>query len=361
MTTLVTGFPGFLGDALVDRLVATSSGTVDLTCLVQSRYRSLADRRAAAIEDERGAAGAIQLVSGDITAPDLGLGDGYDDLVASTVEVYHLAAVYDLGVDARSARRVNVDGTEHLLDLAETAHVERFHHVSTCYVSGRHPGRFGPDDLLVGQRFHNHYEVTKFQAEVAVRRAMAGGLPATVFRPAIVVGDSDTGATRKYDGPYRLVRFVLRQPRVAVVPLVGEPRRSELNVVPRDFVVDALVELASRPESVGETYQLADPAPPSVVDAVTAIAEAADRRAVTPRVPGWALLGALRHVPGLARVTGLDPEAVAYVDLPTRYDAEKTVTALEDTGIACPPFESYVARLVEFVREHPRVDGGPMV
>ena len=360
MTTLVTGFPGFLGEALVDRLVARAPGEADLTCLVQPRYRSLAARRAAAIEADHDAEGAVGLVDSDLTAPDLALGDGHADLAAATDELFHLAAVYDLGVDATTARRVNVDGTKHVLAFCDAADVDRLHHVSTCYVSGRHAGRFGPDDLLVGQRFNNHYEATKFQAEVAVRRAMAGGLPATVYRPAIVVGDRDTGATRKYDGPYRLVRFVLRQPRVAVVPLVGDPRAAELNVVPRDFALDALVELAGRPETVGETYHLADPSPPSVAGAVAAIADAADRRLLAPRVPRWALEGALRRVPGLARATGLDPESVAYVDLPTRYDASATVEALEGTGLACPRFETYVDRLVAFVREHPTIEGGPM-
>lgn len=361
MTTFVTGFPGFLGSALVDRLVDDAPGDADLTCLVQRRYRAVAERRADAIESHHGTDGAVTLVEGDITDRDLGLGDRYESLQTATTTAFHLAAVYDLGVELPLARQVNVQGTRHVLEFLEGAPaLDRLHYVSTCYVSGRYDGRFGADDLLVGQRFNNHYEATKFQAEVAVRTAMARGLPATVYRPGIVVGDSESGATRKYDGPYQLVRFLLRQPRVAVVPVVGDLAATELNVVPRDYVVDAIDALRRRPTTVGETYQLANPEPPTVDAVLRLIAEAADRRVVRVRVPRRALKGALERVPGLARATGIQPELVDYFDLPTRYDASKTTTALADTGVACPSFESYVDRLVDYVRTHPDADAGPM-
>ncbi|MFB6352523.1 MAG: SDR family oxidoreductase [Halobacteriales archaeon] len=358
MSAFVTGFPGFLGSALVERLVGTGT---DAVCLVQPRYRALAERRAEAIETDRGADGAIELVEGDIVDADLGLGARYDTLQAATTEAYHLAAVYDLGVGADLARRVNVRGTRHVLDFLEgLADLERLHYVSTCYVSGRYDGRFGPDDLLVGQRFNNRYEASKFQAEVAVREAMARGLSATVYRPAIVVGDSDTGATQKYDGPYQLVRYLLRGPSTAVVPTVGDPAATTLNVVPRDFVVDAIDHLRRDPDTRGETYQLANPDPPTVAGVLDLLADATDKQLVRVPVPRWALRGALEHVPGLAAATGIQPELVDYFDHPTRYDAGKTTAALDGTGVECPAFASYVGTLVDFVRANPDPGSGPM-
>jgi thioester reductase-like protein len=361
MTTFFTGFPGFLGSALVERLVADAPGTSDLTCLVQPQYLGLAEERAASIEADHAAEGAIELVSGDIVEADLGLGDQYGPIQAATTDAYHLAAVYDLGVDRELAAKVNVDGTRHVLKFLEGApELDRLHHVSTCYVSGRYDGLFGPSDLLVGQAFNNHYEATKFQAEVAVRTAMARGLPVTVYRPSIVVGDSTTGETRKYDGPYQVVRFLLRQPGVAVLPVVGDPTATELNVVPRDYVVEAIDALRRVPETAGKTYQLANPTPTTVDAFVAQLATELDRRVVRVPMPRRLLTGALDQVPGLASVTGVQPELVDYFDLPTRYDASKTVAALQGTGVSCPPLEAYLDRLVAYIRAHPDGGGGPL-
>src|SRR6185295_13240080 len=99
--------------------------------------------------------------------------------------------------------RVNVDGTRHVLDFAAAQpSLERLHYVSTCYVSGRYQGVFAESDLEKGQTFNNYYEETKYLAEVEVQRRMREGLPATIYRPSVVVGDSTSGATQKYDGPY---------------------------------------------------------------------------------------------------------------------------------------------------------------
>lgn len=360
MTTFITGFPGFLGSALVDRLVAETPASASITCLVQPTYREFAKQRVETIEARHGTDGAINLVEGDITEPDLGLGDRYRRLQDETTAAFHLAAVYDLGVDQTLARRVNVEGTRHVLGFLEAApDFECLQYVSTCYVSGRYDGRFGPDDLLVGQRFNNHYEATKFQAEVAVRTAMARGLPATIYRPSVVVGDSESGATAKYDGPYQVIRFLLRSPSVALVPVVGDPRVTELNVVPRDFVIAAIDTLRRQPGTVGETYQLADPDPPTVAEVLDMVAAATGRRLLRLPIPRSVLKATLRHVPGASR-TGIQPELVDYFDLPTRYDASKTTDALAEAGVSCPPFRSYVDSLVAYVRANPEVRTGPM-
>jgi thioester reductase-like protein len=356
VSVFLTGFPGFLGSALVERLL-DRTGRVD--CLVQPAYREIAASRAADVAGptwrER-----IRLHEGDVTDPSLGLdGETYDELAASAEEVFHLAAVYDLSVSRDVGERVNVDGTEHVLDFAEAAEVSRFQYVSTCYVSGRHEGVFRESDLDVGQSFTNHYEATKFRAEVAVRDRMDGGLPATVYRPAIVVGDSETGATQKYDGPYHLVRFLLRQPRVAVLPHLGAPEETELNVVPRDYVVDAIAELSAMDRATGVTYQLCDPNPPTVRETTRLLADAADRRLLTAPVPE-AFLRRVLSVPRVRDLTGVDPAVIPYLSHPTRYVGGNARRDLASTGVSPPPFASYVSTAVDYVRANPSLGSDAM-
>ncbi|QLH79112.1 SDR family oxidoreductase [Halosimplex rubrum] len=356
---LVTGFPGFLGSALVERLLGRSDEPV--ACLVQTQYREAAARRAATLTDDAGVPrNRIRLVEGDVTDPELAV-DDYERLRRETRVVYHLAAVYDLGVARPLAERVNVDGTSHVLDLAARADADRFHYVSTCYVSGRYDGTFTHRDLAVGQSFHNHYEATKFEAERLVQAAMTDGLPATVYRPAIAVGDSRTGETQKFDGPYYLLKLLLRQWPVAAVPVPLRPSATRLNVVPRDFVVDAMAAISAREESVGEVYQLCNPHPPTILELVRALGRAAGRRVLPVRGTARLARVATERVPGVADALGVEPAALPYLSQPTTYTDENTRRALADTDVRCPLFSSYADRLVAYARDHLDEDTGAMV
>ena len=360
----LTGFPGFLGSALLERLLARGDGPV--ACLVQSQYLEVARTRALEIVDGIDGLGetAIQLYEGDITEPDLGLELADDSLRSGTFdavrELYHLAAVYDLGVDRELAEAVNVEGTEHVLDVARAWGVERLHYVSTCYVSGRYDGLFTEAHLEEGQSFNNHYEETKYRAEVAVQERMDEGLPATIYRPSIVVGDSRTGETDKFDGPYYLLRLLLAQPSwLSFSFALPNSSSAELNVVPRDFVVDAIAYLSDREESAGAVYQLCDPSPLPVSAFVNVLAEAAGHRSV--RVPTTRSLASAGM--DLLEHTGIpvEPETLPYLDHPTRYACPATQRALAGSGVSVPPFPSYVDRLVAFARAHPDVGDDAMV
>lgn len=358
----VTGFPGFLGSALLPRLLERAP-TATATCLVQSRFAALARTRLDELSDEHPAlAGRIRLVEGDITAPDLGLGDRGAALAREVEEVYHLAAVYDLSVRRDLGMRVNVDGTRHVLAFADRCPLlRRVHYVSTCYVSGAHEGTFHEHDLGVGQRFHNFYEETKYLAEVAVRERIATGLPATIYRPAIVVGDSRTGATQKYDGPYFGIRLLLRQPRIAVLPVVGDVRLFEFNIVPRNFVVDAIAYLSALPAAVGRTYQLADPKPLTVDGVFREIARATGRAVIRVPMPLGVARWSLDHVPGVQRLIQTPSDALDYQVHPTHYDTAQATRDLAGSGVSCPPFASYVDRLVAFTRANPSLGSAAMV
>ncbi len=363
-TVFVTGFPGFIGSELVKRLLVRYPADVHITCLVQESYRPLAERRTREIES-LGAAykGRIHVWPGDIRCPDLCLDGQYGPLSEDVVEIFHLAAVYDLGVRREVGMAINLDGTRHMLDLAaQCPHLRRFHYVSTCYVSGSNPGDFRENDLVNGQQFNNYYEETKYLAEVEVQKRMQAGLPATIYRPAIVVGDSQTGETQKYDGIYYVLQWLLRQPKAAAfLTVIGDPTQYEVNFVPRDFVVNALAYLSGLEGSVSKVYHLSDPRPPLVDDVIDVMAEATQRRVVRVKLPGWLLKGAMQRIPGVAKFVGIEPAAMDYFTQPTRYRCENTLADLTGSGIICPPFASYAPKLVQFMQAHPEISPQAMV
>ena len=359
-TIFVTGFPGFLGSALLPRVLDRSAGDVAV-CLVQARFADVARARVETLEARSPSVrGRIRLVEGDLTRPDLGLADR-SALSADLREVYHLAAIYDLSVTREAGLRVNVDGTRHVVAFAEAApRLARLHYVSTCYVSGRHVGTYSEEALETGQRFNNYYEETKVLAERHVRERMAAGLPATVYRPAIVVGDSRTGATQKFDGPYFVLQLLLRQPRLAVMPVIGNPRRTRVNIVPSDFVTDAIAHLSGLPRSLGKVYQLADPAPLTADEMLRTMGHVTRRTILRLPLPRRLARAAIERVPGVYRCLRIPSSALDYFDLPTHYTSANTQEDLAGTGIAAPPFGAYLGRLVEFMRSHPTVTSAAM-
>ena len=212
---LITGFPGFLAGQLLSRLLDHHAPETRIVALVLPSMRVEAGMQLAQIvsdaQRER-----FEIVEGDITLPQMGLDDAtYERLSAEVGVVWHLAALYDLSVDEIPAYKVNVTGTIHVLDFCEacTSFV-RLNYVSTCYVSGDRQGVVYEGELDMRQGFKNHYEETKFWAEVEVQRRW-DELETVVLRPSIVVGDSYSGKTAKYDGPYYIFDLTLSPPILA--------------------------------------------------------------------------------------------------------------------------------------------------
>jgi len=359
-TILLTGFPGFLGSELVRRVLARD-GATRVVLLVQAKFAALAADRADAIESEAAAnAGRIELVEGDITATGLGLDRAFRRRRID--EIFHLAAVYDLKVRRDLALRVNVEGTRHVLDLAAAARgLSRLHYVSTCYVSGRHAGIFREEDLDKGQKFNNYYEETKYLAEVEVRRRMADGLPVTTYRPGIVVGDSRSGETQKYDGPYFVLRWLLKQRGVALLPVPLGIDRLRVNLVPRDFVVGAIDALSAWSGSLGVTYQLADPDPPTIDETIRLMGEATGRAIVRAPMPLGLAKAATDWVPGVEKLTGIPSNALDYFAHPTFYDTTNATRDLAALGLRCPRLADYLHILVGFLERHPEIGSAAMV
>jgi thioester reductase-like protein len=355
----LTGFPGFLGSTLLPRLLADRPLDRAI-CLVQPRWAPLATQAVGQLSRvEPHTRGRIELIEGDITEPGLALARGIWRSQVS--EVFHFAAAYDLAVPAEIARQVNVLGTRHLIDVcADFPGLRRFHHVSTCFVSGRHPGTFRETDLDVGQTFANAYEESKHGAEHEVQHGADGGLPVTIYRPSLVAGDSRTGATSKYDGPYVLLGMLLRQRRVALLPVTGRPRDTPFNIVPSDYVANAIAFLSKRAASLGTTYHLADPAPQTIDRLITLMAYATRRKVIRVPVPYALGRRLLTERAPMRRLLRLPPQALDYFVHPTMYDTTNAERDLATAQIAVPRFGTYVDKLVAFMTAHPEIPVGGM-
>src|SRR5436190_11676321 len=314
---LLTGFPGFIGRRLADRLRADGAS---LTALVEPRMADTA--REVAPE-------GLEVLEGDITKQRLGISDAdWERLTAELTSVFHLAAVYDLAVPAEIAQRVNVDGTGNVLELCVACEkLERLNYVSTAYVAGWRNGVVYEHELSLGQSFKNHYESTKFQAEVWVRDEM-DRVPTTIYRPAIVVGDSKTGETQKFDGPYFMLRVVSVAERRGMPIAQFGRAEAPFNVVPVDFVVDALVAASGEPEAVGQTLHLVDPEPVTAAELLHILAREYAGREPSYRIPAGLVANLLRFAAVRKAFGGAPRESIVYLNHPVRFDTRRPAEGL---------------------------------
>jgi thioester reductase-like protein len=345
--SLITGFPGFIGRRLAARLAADDPD-LQLVALVEERALVQARAAAEAIEAER-----IEVLAGDIGEPRLGIDDEHYERLRSEVRrVYHLAAIYDLSVPLTVAQRVNVDGTGNVVAFCAAAEsLDRLAYVSTAYVAGRRRGVVYEHELVMGQEFKNHYESTKFQAEVWVREYM-DRVPTTILRPAIVVGDSRTGETQKFDGPYFILRTIAEAERAGRAVAQFGRADAPFNVVPVDFVVDAIAAAAADPAAEGETVHLVDPEPLTASELTAALSREYAGRDPRGRIPPG-LVQAVLRVPALReRFGGAPPESIVYLNHPVRFDTRRAVALLTPHDLRPPNFRDYIGAMVAFFREH---------
>ena len=349
-TLFITGFPGFIANRLLERL---ASKECDFILLVQPSLRSRAVEEIQRLAQLSGKTD-FRIIEGDISVPGLALSAADLDLVQQqTTRVFHLAAVYDLAVPEDLALRVNAGGTRNVVALARTIRgLRQFHHVSTCYVAGKREGVILETELRHDAGYRNFYEESKNLAEQEVDSAK-NDLPVTIHRPAVVCGDSRSGETGKYDGVYYLIHYLLRWPSVLSQINIGNHEVS-LNLVPVDFVVDAMAALAFEERAIGKTLQLADPAPLTTNQLFNAIAKSIDGHRSKITAPAkWVRFFLM--LPPSPRITGLPHHAVPYFFVKQLYDSTQAQQLLAPHGIHCPPFETYVDRIINFAKEHPHL------
>lgn len=351
-TIFLTGFPGFIASRLIERLVDPET---QFYLLVQPDF---IDRAMEEIEDiaeiTKTPLENFVLVEGDITVPQLGISSSdLETLQVETTDVFHLAAAYDLGVGKDRAFSVNLQGTRNVNDLVcSIKGLRRYNYVSTCYVAGKREGRILESDLEHKAGFRNFYEETKYLAEIEVDR-LKNHVPLTIYRPSVVVGDSVTGETTKYDGIYFLIQYLRKAAPLLRVINVGNSH-VRLNLVPVDFVVEAIATLSRDKNAVGRTIALADPSPLTTAEIFDEIAMGlTGRRSEFSPPPQWVERFLERKIS--PRLTGMPNHAVPYFFISQTYDTSVATELLAPYEIECPAFGSYVENLLQFVDENPRL------
>lgn len=346
----MTGFPGFIAGRLVERLARPET---QFFLLVQPQFIDDAIVEAEEIAERTGVPlESFSIVDGDITKPSLGISpDDIETIQHETTDVFHLAAVYDLAVNKEAAFAVNLEGTKNVNAFVRSIkELRRYNYISTCYVAGKRHGRILESELHHDAGFRNYYEETKYLAEIEVDR-LRSELPVTIYRPSVVVGDSETGETVKYDGIYYLIKYLRKAPMLLRLFNVGNDN-VRLNLVPVDFVVDAISSLSREPSATGKTLAIADPDPLTTAELFNAIAfEMTGRRsefAPPVKLSEW-FLNTWISPP----ITGLPHSGVPYFFISQTYDTSIAQELLQPLGITCPRFGDYVGNLLDFVEEYP--------
>jgi NAD(P)-dependent dehydrogenase (short-subunit alcohol dehydrogenase family) len=361
MAYFVTGATGFIGRNLVE-LLLEREGTVYVLVREGSKGRLEELRNRWGVDEDR-----VVGVVGDLSQPRLGVSDAdVEKLTGQVDHLFHLAAIYDMKADAESQRVANVEGTRHMVELAEAIDAGRVHMVSSIAAAGLYKGTWREDMFDEAQNVDNHpYFQTKHESERVVREECSR--PWRVYRPGIVVGHSETGEMDKVDGPYYFFKLIRRIRSIVPqwLPMPGVEGR-EINIVPVDFVARAMDHIAHQDGLDGRAFSLTDPNPLSAGEVIDVFARAAHAPQTSVRAPA-ALTEALAPILGAGVNTipfangltdrvladfGIPRSVLMYLNYPTHFDSRRTQAALAGTDISVPPLEAYAGKLWDYWARH---------
>ena len=360
MSYFVTGGTGFIGQNLIPLLLARR-GTVYV--LVRTGSLERLDQLKARWGK---AARKIVPVTGDLTRPYLGISPAQRKKLQGKIDhVFHLAAIYDLKADASAQEAANIKGTTHAVRFAEAVGAKRFHHVSSIAAAGLYPGTFTEDMFEEAIGLENPYFRTKHDSEGIVRKKCS--IPWRIYRPGIVVGDSRTGEIDKIDGPYYFFKLIqkMRRAMPSWMPAIGL-EGGRINIVPVDYVVEAMNFLAHKQGLDGRCFHLTDPKPRRIGEVLNLFAEAAHAPQMSMRlvarlfdyIPGAVKQGLLM-LPPIRRISrqilkdlGMPPDVLQFINYPTRFDSRETQKVLKSSGIKVPRLDDYAWRLWDYWERH---------
>lgn len=363
---LVTGASGFLAGELLPRLLEKYPESTIYILLRAENISQLAERRQAILNFANlspETATRVVALAGDIEKTDLGFGDEYNRLAREVSEIYHSAANTRFDQPLEKARQINYLGTENILKFAQQiqklGNLKHYHHVSTAYVAGNRAGLVKEHELESGQGFFNTYEQSKYESEVLLRKAMSE-LPITIYRPSIISGDSLTGRTPHFYVIYEPMKWVYFG-QLTFLPCNPDVK---LDIVPIDYVCDAIIAIGGQPSSIGQTFHLT-----AGLDRSIALNEFVDtclkefnqfnketgKPLVTP--PEIVSPNSIQEIQGelrerserfFQRAWSQIQRHVPYIASEKAFDDTATRLALKDTGVSCPIFRDYFPVVIRY-------------
>jgi len=362
MQYFVTGATGFIGKRLVKTLLERRGSTV---------YFLLRPESEGKVNDLLAYWGVTKAracpVFGDLTTKKLGVAaDDIKQLKGQIDHIYHLAAVYDLSADEESQVQVNIEGTRNAVEFAKAIEAGHLHHVSSIAAAGLYEGVFREDMFEEAEGLDHPYFMTKHESEKIVRKESK--VPWTVYRPAMVAGDSKTGEMDKIDGPYYFFKLIQRMRQILPpwMPSVGL-EGGRVNIVPVDFVVAALDHISHLKTDLNKKcYHLVDPQGYRVGDVLDIFSKAAHapkmnlfiNAALLGFIPkgvkkGMMALAPVRRVrSAVMKDLGLPEDIFTFVNYPTRFDCRETLAALKGSGIECPNLRDYAWVIWDYWERH---------
>lgn len=347
-----TGFPGFLAGKLIEHLASLPHQIGTIYALhLPNQQREAEELRDTLLSTTSLEPRQLVLVEADITLPEVIL----DPIMRSVIErdvhyVFHLAAAYDLSIPYDLGYRINILGTKHVTAFAKRSkQLKRYVYFSTAYIAGRRQGTVYENELWHRARFKNHYEATKYEAEALVSREM-GTMPITIIRPGIVIGHSQTGETKKFDGVYFVLKLMAQLQQMRPLPYIGRAN-VEVNLVPYDYVVEATAFLAHSPVGSKRTFHLTDPFPHGAREVYRMLHETMFHRPPRGTVPHAVADVAFTTWKNAAQLD-VPHELLDYFKHPVHFDTTQTIRALDGTGIVCPDLQDYLPEVVHYFMTH---------
>jgi NAD(P)-dependent dehydrogenase (short-subunit alcohol dehydrogenase family) len=360
MSYFVTGATGFIGRNLVE-LLLEREGTIYVLVREGSKGRLEELRNRWGVDPDR-----VVGIVGDLSQPGLGISDEDVERLRGEIDhLFHLAAIYDMTADAASQNVANVEGTRHMVQFAEDVEAGRVHMVSSIAAAGLYKGVWREDMFEEAEDLDNHpYFRTKHDSEGIVRTECTR--PWRIYRPGIVVGNSETGEMDKIDGPYYFFKLIrrLRGTVPEWVPMPGIEGR-EINLVPVDFVARAMDHIAHVEGLDGRAFHLTDPSPKTAGEVIDIFAQAGHAPQSSVRLPAAVVDLAAPFVKAVASLPpgdivtnrvlsdfGIPRSVLTYINYPTQFDSRQAQAALAGTDIRVPPLDAYADKLWDYWERH---------
>ncbi len=347
-----TGFPGFITSQLVQEIFRKNY-TDHIYVVVLTSEIPKAEQVSQQIMDNFPGR-KITIIEGDITLTNLGISPEIFHYFADKIEVlWHLAAVYDLAVRKEVAWKVNVEGTLNVNEFVKLLpNLKRYIYFSTAYVAGKREGVILETELIRPEGFRNYYEETKFEAELLVDE-IKSIVPTTIIRPGIVRGNSVTGETQKFDGPYFFLNMIDKIKFMPVIPYVGHTT-AFINVVPIDYVIESAVLISQEREAEGKTLHLTDPNPHPVSEVYRMMVKQMTNKLPRGRIP-LSLTKKFLKIKNVRKSLGVEIETLDYLTWNAYFDCRESKKILSKGKIKCPDFLQTMQPMVKFYNKNKHI------